>query len=130
MKTGLVQLRVAACLGFLAVALGAFGAHALRGGWEAALPAAEAARRVDVWRTAELYHLTHAVALLALALAGAGLRFVWAWRCWIAGVVLFSGSLYLWAVTAQKWLVFVTPVGGVLLLAGWLSLALCRRGAE
>ncbi len=130
MKNGLFQLRAAACLGFLAVALGAFGTHALRDGWESALPAAEAARRVEVWRTAELYHLTHAVALLALALSGAGLRFIWTWRCWFAGVILFSGSLYLWAVTAQKWLMIGTPIGGVLLLAGWLSLALGKWTAE
>ena len=130
MKNGVFQLRVAAGLGFLAVALGAFGAHALQKSWDAALPAAEAAHRVEVWRTAALYHLTHAVALLALALSGAGLRFVWAWRCWLAGVILFSGSLYVLCLTGQKWLGAVTPFGGVLLLAGWLSLALCRRSAE
>jgi uncharacterized membrane protein YgdD (TMEM256/DUF423 family) len=108
--------RVAAVLGFFAVALGAFGAHGLR----SRLGAAE----LEIWRTAALYHLVHAVALLAVALAGARVR-----RgrlicgLWTAGVVIFAGSLYLLAVTGVRWLGAVTPVGGAAFLAGWLVLA-------
>jgi len=108
--------RVAAVLGFLAVALGAFGAHGLR----ARLGAAE----LEVWRTAALYHLVHAVAMLAVALAGARVR-----RgrlicgLWTAGVVIFGGSLYLLAATGLRWLGAVTPLGGAAFLAGWLVLA-------
>jgi uncharacterized membrane protein YgdD (TMEM256/DUF423 family) len=124
MNLSTFHVRVAAALGFLAVALGAFGAHALKGSWEAGLTAAEAAYRVGVWRTAELYHLVHAVALLALGLAGMGAVRIWTWRCWLAGVSIFSGSLYLLCLTGMKWWGAVTPLGGVLLLAGWLLLAL------
>ena len=108
--------RVAAVLGFLAVALGAFGAHALRARLD---PAA-----LEVWRTAALYHLVHAVALLAVALAGARVR-RGSLICglWTAGVVIFAGSLYLLAVTGVRWLGAVTPLGGAAFLAGWLVLA-------
>ena len=112
----MIFTRVAAVLGFFAVALGAFGAHGLR----SRLGAAE----LDVWRTAALYHLVHAVALLAVALAGARVR-----RgrlicgLWTAGVVIFAGSLYLLAVTGVRWLGAVTPLGGAAFLAGWLVLA-------
>lgn len=112
----MIFVRVAAVLGFLAVALGAFGAHGLRG----RLGPAE----LDIWRTAALYHLVHAVALLAVALAGARVR-----RgrlvcgLWTAGVVVFGGSLYLLAVTGVRWLGAITPLGGAAFLAGWLVLA-------
>ena len=108
--------RVAAVLGFLAVALGAFGAHALRARLD---PAA-----LEVWRTAALYHLVHAVALLAVALAGARVR-RGGLVCglWTAGIVIFAGSLYLLAVTGVRWLGAVTPLGGAAFLAGWLVLA-------
>lgn len=107
------SLLAAVVLGFSAVALGAFGAHGLRG-------VLEAAGRMETWKTAVDYHLAHAVALLAVALAGGGRR--WAARCWLAGVLLFSGSLYLLCVTGATFLGAVTPLGGVLLLAGWLLL--------
>jgi uncharacterized membrane protein YgdD (TMEM256/DUF423 family) len=124
MKPDVSRLRVAAVFGFLAVALGAFAAHALKGTWEKALGVSEAAYRMDVWRTAEFYHLTHAVALAALAMAGVASRYSWTWRCWVVGTILFSGSLYALCLTGVKVLGAVTPFGGVALLAGWLLLML------
>jgi len=116
MNSDAFRLRIAACFGFLAVALGAFGAHGLREGWQAALSVAEAAKRLEVWQTAVFYHLTHAIGLVVLALTG---RYVWAWRCWVVGIILFSGSLYLLGLTGIKWLGAVTPLGGVAFLVGW-----------
>lgn len=114
------MLVAATVAGFTAVALGAFGAHALG-------PRLEAMQRLETWKTATLYHLVHAVALLAVAVAGRGLR-VAAW-CWVAGTILFSGSLYLLALTGLGYLGAITPCGGVLLLAGWLALLLRDRNA-
>ena len=102
--------RVAALLCFLAVALGAFGAHALKS-------TLEARGRLDVWNKAVLYHFIHAIALLVLALFGTINRSAW-WLLF-AGIFLFSGSLYLMALTNLRWLGLVTPVGGLCFLAGW-----------
>ena len=108
--------RLAAILGFAAVALGAFGAHGLR----ARLGPGD----LEIWRTAALYHLVHAVAMLAVALAGArvsaGRVVCWLWT---AGIVIFAGSLYGLAVTGVRWLGAITPLGGAAFLAGWLVLA-------
>jgi uncharacterized membrane protein YgdD (TMEM256/DUF423 family) len=106
--------RTAATLCFLAVALGAFGAHALKGTLAANAMA-------DVWNKAVLYQFVHALALLALAALPVASRAASAF--FVAGIVLFSGSLYLLAVTNVKWLGAITPVGGFCLLAGWLLLA-------
>ncbi len=120
MKPDRTFLAAAAISGFLAVALGAFGAHALQ-------DMLEASRHTETWKTAVQYHLAHSLALLIAALAGAEFRRA-AW-CWLAGTVLFSGSLYLLSVTGAKWLGPVTPLGGLLLLAGWAALLLPRRRA-
>lgn len=108
----------AAALGFTGVALGAFGAHALK-------PSLEAHGSVETWKTAVLYHLLHAVALLALAgwrdaHAGASGRVA---ALWVAGVIFFSGSLYWLALGGPKLLGPVTPLGGTAFLAGWALLA-------
>lgn len=115
-STRLITL-TAAILGFLGVALGAFGAHALK-------PALEAHGSVETWKTAVLYQLIHAVALLALA----------GWRdshagpsgrvavLWAVGVVLFSGSLYWLALGGPRFLGPITPLGGIAFLAGWALL--------
>jgi uncharacterized membrane protein YgdD (TMEM256/DUF423 family) len=100
--------QLAGVLGFLGVALGAFGAHQL-----AALLTAN--QTLSIWQTAALYHLVHAVA--ALWAAGRNPTVVWIWA---AGIVVFSGSLYLLAVTNIRWLGAITPIGGLLFLAGWL----------
>lgn len=111
--------RLAAVLCFLAVALGAFGAHALK-----TILAGHA--MTDVWKTAVLYHFLHALALLVLALfpvmsrTAAGL--------FVVGIVIFSGSLYLLALTNVRWLGAITPIGGLCFLAGWLWLAVFPPG--
>jgi uncharacterized membrane protein YgdD (TMEM256/DUF423 family) len=106
-------------LGLTGVALGAFGAHSLK----AKLAANGMAQ---AWETGVQYHLFHALAVLAVAALSASSaseqcsrwlsRAVWAW---IVGVVLFSGSLYFMALGGPKRLGFITPLGGVALLAGW-----------
>lgn len=116
----------AGILGASGVVLGALGAHALEG---------DLAQRgrTEVWDTAVKYHLIHAVALLALAAwvearatsgTTGGLKLTqWAAGCWVAGTVLFSGSLYLLALGGPAWLGPVTPLGGLALIAGWVLLA-------
>lgn len=109
---------VAAIAGFSAVFLGAFGAHALSDSLDASM--------LPVYRTASLYHLVHAPVLLAVALwmqqAGPSvwLRFS-AWS-FTAGIVLFSGSLYLLAITGISGLGAVTPLGGLAFLSAWFAL--------
>jgi len=108
----MTTIRIAAALCFLAVALGAFGAHSLKS-------TLETRGMLDVWNKAVLYHFVHAIALLALALYGAMNR--GAWWLLFAGILLFSGSLYLMALIPQArgWLGPVTPIGGLCFLAGW-----------
>ena len=105
--------RLAAALCFLAVALGAFGAHALK-------ETLQANAMAEVWNKAVLYHFVHAIALLVLATLPAASRVAAALL--LAGIVLFSGSLYALALTNMKWLGAITPVGGLCFLAGWLWL--------
>jgi uncharacterized membrane protein YgdD (TMEM256/DUF423 family) len=107
--------RIAAALCFLAVALGAFGAHALK-------QILEAHGMLDVWNKAVLYHFIHAIALLILALYGFANRSAW-WLLF-AGILVFSGSLYVMALTNIRWLGAITPIGGLCLLAGWAWLAI------
>jgi len=104
---------------FLAVGAGAFGAHALR----ARLPPESLA----LFETAARYQMYHALGLLAAAWVASRwpgrLAHLAGWL-FIAGTVLFSGSLYLLALTGAQWLGAVTPLGGVALLTGWACLAL------
>jgi uncharacterized membrane protein YgdD (TMEM256/DUF423 family) len=103
-------VRIAATLCFLAVALGAFGAHAFKS-------TLESHGLVDVWNKAVLYHFVHAIALLVLALYGATNR--GAWWLLVGGIFVFSGSLYTMALTNYRWLGAITPLGGLCFLAGW-----------
>jgi uncharacterized membrane protein YgdD (TMEM256/DUF423 family) len=105
-------LRAAAACGFLAVALGAFGAHGLK-------ESIEAAGTREWWDKAVLYHLAHAVAALAAVVAG---RYLSA-GFFLAGTAVFCGTLYAMALGAPRWLGAVTPLGGIMLLAGWLCIA-------
>jgi uncharacterized membrane protein YgdD (TMEM256/DUF423 family) len=111
--------RIAAILGLLAVALGAFGAHSLK---DLLLRNETAA----IWEKAVFYHFIHTIMLFILA-RQAPLRHG-PWFSFLLGILLFSGSLYLFAVTKVHGLVFVTPVGGVAFLVGWLWLAVCPGG--
>ena len=103
----------------LAVALGAFGAHGLR----ARLSPADLA----TFETGARYQMYHALALLAVAWVAAqapgALPRAAGWL-FVAGIVVFSGSLYVLVLTGQRWLGAVTPIGGVAFLAGWACLAL------
>lgn len=114
---GTPWIRVAAALGGLGVAAGAFGAHGLAG----KVPP----RQLEVFEVAVRYQLLHAAALLALAaLASArpapGLDRVG--KAWTAGVGVFSGSLYAYALTGIRRFGMITPIGGVLMIAGWALL--------
>jgi uncharacterized membrane protein YgdD (TMEM256/DUF423 family) len=121
------RLRIASILGMLAVGLGAFGAHGLKTRWEGSLAPAEVSYRLDVWHTASQYHLAHAIVLLVLALAFAGPgQARGAWWSFVIGIVIFSGSLYALCFTGVKWLGAITPIGGLLLILGWLLLAFHR----
>lgn len=121
------RLRTAAILGLLAVALGAMGAHGLKSHWEATLDAVEVAKRVDVWKTASFYHLTHAIVLLVLASVFPEPKQArGAWWSFMGGIVVFSGTLYVLCLTGMKWLGAITPIGGVLLMLGWLLLVFPR----
>ncbi len=111
-------LAAGAVLAALGVAAGAFGAHGLR--------AAVSAQALAVFETAARYQLIHALAMIAAALAcGPCARrlSLLAAACFLAGVLLFSGSLYLVVLTGVSALGLITPVGGVALIAGWLLLA-------
>ena len=112
-------IRGAAISGFIGVGAGAFGAHGLKNLVDSTLLA--------VWHTAVLYQLIHTLAILLLiGLASyvneTALR--WTARLFAAGIVIFSGSLYVLVLTNIKWLGAITPVGGMCFLAGWLCLAL------
>lgn len=103
----------------VAVAAGAFGAHALRARLDPAL--------LIVFETGARYQMFHALALIAVAWAGTrwpGRMVSLAGWCFVAGTVLFSGSLYALALTGHRAFGAITPLGGVAFLAGWLSLAL------
>jgi uncharacterized membrane protein YgdD (TMEM256/DUF423 family) len=112
--------------GFVGVALGAFGAHALRGRLAPGM--------TEVWQTAIQYHLTHALGLLLVGLVFLGLPSSAAlrWSGWLMalGILLFSGSLYLLALTGARWLGAITPFGGTAFLAAWALLALAAWGGR
>jgi uncharacterized membrane protein YgdD (TMEM256/DUF423 family) len=108
--------RISAGLGFLAVALGAFGAHGLKDLLGQNGTAA-------IWEKAVFYHFIHAVMLFVLA--GRAVFPKLAWWSFLAGILIFSGSLYLLAVTNLRWLGAVTPVGGICFLIGWGCLCFC-----
>jgi len=115
-------LQLAALLGALTVAIGAFGAHGLR-------PMLEASGRFDTFETAVRYQFYHTLALLAvgvLAVARPELRDPLDTTAvlWLGGIFLFSGSLYLLCFTGITKLGAVAPIGGLLLIAGWIRLLL------
>jgi uncharacterized membrane protein YgdD (TMEM256/DUF423 family) len=119
---GRIFLGLGAISGFLGVAAGAFGAHALRDRLST--------EYLAVFETAARYQMYHALALLVVAL----LLWVrplgtlqWAGWLFVVGTTLFSGSLYALVLTGTRWLGAITPLGGVAFLAGWICLALSAR---
>ena len=112
-------ITLAAVSGMLAVALGAFGAHALK-------------QRLDeyalgVFETAVQYHFWHSLALLAVGVIALGQPQIPLLRSsgwlFLLGIVVFSGSLYLLSLTGMRWLGAITPLGGLAFIAGWACLA-------
>lgn len=104
----------------LAVGLGAFGAHGLKGLLDE--------RQMSVYEKAVFYHFVHALGLLIVSFlpkTGTFSPFATSWVCGLllAGIVLFSGSLYLLAVTGARGFGAITPIGGVCFIAAWLALA-------
>lgn len=106
------KLRLAGgLLGLSGVALGAFGAHALKS-------TLAANGMASAWETAVLYQLVHSVAIYATAVsANPTPRAAWSWA---GGILLFSGSLFALALGGPSWLGPITPIGGVALLLGWI----------
>lgn len=116
-------LRLAAILGGLAVALGAFAAHGMKAHYEPA--------QLTTFETGVRYQMYHALALgLCAALGAVGWRTGRAAIAFLVGIALFSGSLYGLVWLDARWLGPVTPIGGVAFLVGWLLLALAARNAE
>jgi uncharacterized membrane protein YgdD (TMEM256/DUF423 family) len=114
-----VWLLVAAINGFLAVAAGAFGAHGLQGKLDE--------HSMTIFETAARYHMYHALAIglaaFAARSAAASSMANGAAVFFLAGIVLFSGSLYVLAFTGMRAVAFVTPFGGLAFLVGWVALA-------
>jgi uncharacterized membrane protein YgdD (TMEM256/DUF423 family) len=110
-----LAVQLAAVLGFLGVALGAFGAHKLK-------DILTANNTLAIWQTAVLYQLIHAVA--SLWAAERNPMVVWLWA---VGTLFFSGSLYVLALTSAKWVWPFTPAGGLFFLAGWVLIVLKPR---
>lgn len=100
----------------IAVGLGAFGAHGLKN--------IASAEQLAWWHTATLYLLVHAIGILIVGLL-TRLNYATQTSAWLlqVGVIIFAGSLYLMALGAPRWFGAITPIGGVLMIAGWLWLA-------
>ncbi len=117
--SGTTWLRIGAILGGLGVTAGAFGAHGLKEYMDA--------RSLEVYETAARYQMYHALALLAVSLLGIsrgpGPSLDLAGWSFLAGTLVFSGTLYALALTGLRWLGAITPIGGVALIVGWLALA-------
>ncbi len=107
--------------GLLTVGLGAFGAHGLKGKISESL--------LSAFQTGTHYQMFHTLALLVLVvllnqLSVVPKAFIFSANFWVAGIVLFSGSLYCLALGGPSWFGPITPIGGLLLMAGWVSLAI------
>lgn len=119
-------VRIGAFAAMLSVLLGAFGAHALKDELSSDM--------MDVYETGVQYHMFHAIGILLVALLierlpRPGLA-LWSARLLLAGVVLFSGSLYTLALSGVEALGAITPLGGVAFIAGWICLALAARSKK
>jgi uncharacterized membrane protein YgdD (TMEM256/DUF423 family) len=121
-----LMLTLAGVNAVLAIALGAFGAHALRARLEP--------RLLEVFHTAVLYHLFHTLGLAVVALTALKLvnSRALAWSGWLmmVGIVLFCGSLYLLSVTGARSLGAITPLGGVAFILAWIAFAIAAMTAR
>jgi uncharacterized membrane protein YgdD (TMEM256/DUF423 family) len=110
-------LLTASILLALAVAIGAFGAHGLKSHLSEAM--------LQTWKTGVEYHFYHALGLLLIGVLSVSMPthlLNWSALFLFAGIVLFSGSLYILAITGIKWIGAITPLGGICFIAGWLLL--------
>ncbi len=117
----MVWVKVASLFMFLAVALGAFGAHALKD--------VLSDYGKDVYQKAVFYHFIHALGLIVVAwlsTVSQDPKINLAGLCMLAGIIIFSGSLYVLALTNMKWLGAFTPIGGLCFLAAWVLLFLSK----
>jgi len=120
MKAIKVQ-QIASALACLGVLLGAFGAHALN-------ETLTASDRVGTWETAVFYHLIHAIGLLVLSRMEAPPK--WTIYLFLTGIVIFSGSLYALCLTGITKLGAITPIGGLALMSGWITLCRPQKNRE
>lgn len=115
-----------AVMAMLGVAFGAFGAHALKGQLDGYY--------LEIYKTGVLYHLIHALGIVLIGILARGSEkergVVISGYLMLAGLLIFSGSLYLLAITGQRWMGAITPIGGLLFLFAWglLALATIKRG--
>lgn len=108
-----IWIIIAAVSGFTAVAIGAFGAHGLKGRLSSEM--------IETYKTGVLYHLVHSITILAIALTDKVFGKI-AMSFFLAGIFLFSFSLYFYSVMNERIFAMITPVGGVAFLLGWMSL--------
>jgi uncharacterized membrane protein YgdD (TMEM256/DUF423 family) len=109
---------IGSLFGFFCVALGAFAAHGLKPTFSS--------YQIDIWQTAVFYQFIHAIAIMLVAILHAkqpSKTLAVAGNCFVVGIFLFSGSLYLLAFTQIKLLGMITPIGGLLFLVGWAAMA-------
>jgi uncharacterized membrane protein YgdD (TMEM256/DUF423 family) len=130
-----IWLLIGAVLGGLAVATGAFGAHGLDSHLkkDTSLESATVNRLLDNWETAARYQMYHAIGLLAVGFVACrrcGLAIHLAGAAMTLGTLIFSGCLYALVLSGEKWLGMIVPIGGVLMIAGWVLLAVAVAGLE
>lgn len=114
LKIGAINLAIA-------VALGAFGAHGLQ--------KIADAYQLQIWQTATLYLFVHALSLVAIGVLHLCSQYRASVAAWLLqlGILIFSGTLYLMAIGFPKWLGAITPIGGTLMIIGWIALALIKK---
>jgi uncharacterized membrane protein YgdD (TMEM256/DUF423 family) len=135
--SAILWLRTGAIWGFLAVSMGAFGAHGLQERFHS-LGELSGGRPAEYYEarfhTAAQYHMYCALAILAVGLLAAtgraGTAIQAAGWSFLLGSLIFSGSLYILATTGLRWLGAITPIGGVLMLIGWIALAVAAGTAS